>query len=131
MFESLGSGTFVLSLYNISDQYRCPCADRGKEYSVLTCGNDHLVKIWRLVLWKRSASSHQCAVEMIRSLKSHSSSVTSVCFDNSGAMFASTSMDKTTILWQVQLWKQIDGSINPHLIRSQTGYLRLVYQCTR
>lgn len=75
--------------------------DKGKEYSALTCGNDHLVKIWKLTLWKKSASSHQCAVEMLRSLRGHSSTVTSVCFDDSGLLFASTSMDKTTRLWQV------------------------------
>lgn len=76
-------------------------ADRGKEYAALTCGNDHLVKVWRLILWKKSASSHQCAAEMVQSLRGHSSTATSVCFDDSGAVFASTSMDKTTRLWQV------------------------------
>lgn len=75
--------------------------DRGKEYCALTCGNDHMVKMWQLTLWKRSASSHQCAVELIRSLKGHSSTVTSVCFSDGGTLFASTSMDKTTRLWQV------------------------------
>ncbi|VVC34911.1 Hypothetical protein CINCED_3A006655 [Cinara cedri] len=74
---------------------------RGKVYTMLTCGNDHLVKIWQLTLWKTATCSHQCTVEMVRPLKGHSSSVTSLCFDEAGKMFASTSMDKTTRLWRM------------------------------
>lgn len=77
--------------------------DKGKVYSALTCGNDHLVKIWQLTLWKKSEASHQCAVEIVRVLNGHSSTVTSVCFADGGTLFASTSMDKTTRLWQVIL----------------------------
>jgi WD40 repeat protein len=77
-------------------------ADKGKVYSALTCGNDNLVKIWQLTLWKKNTSSHQCAVEMVQSLKGHSSTVTSVCFCGGDAtLFATTSMDKTTRIWQV------------------------------
>ncbi|XP_050428558.1 WD repeat, SAM and U-box domain-containing protein 1-like isoform X2 [Adelges cooleyi] len=75
--------------------------NKGKMYNVLTSGNDHLIKHWQLVLWKMSSSSHQCVVELIQPLKGHSSTVTSVCFNHEGTMFASTSMDKTTRLWQV------------------------------
>ncbi|KAL4149687.1 hypothetical protein QTP88_003568 [Uroleucon formosanum] len=76
--------------------------NKGKMYSALTCGNDHLVKIWQLTLWKKNAGSHQCAVEMVQSLKGHSSTVTSVCFGGANnTVFASTSMDKTTRIWQM------------------------------
>ncbi|XP_060839716.1 WD repeat, SAM and U-box domain-containing protein 1-like isoform X4 [Rhopalosiphum padi] len=82
--------------------------NKGKVYSALTCGNDNLVKIWQLTLWKKNTSSHQCAVEMVQSLKGHSSTVTSVCFCGGDAtLFATTSMDKTT-----RIWRDLKSAVN-------------------
>ncbi|XP_025206512.1 WD repeat, SAM and U-box domain-containing protein 1-like isoform X2 [Melanaphis sacchari] len=98
--------------------------NKGKVYSILTCGNDNLVKIWQLTLWKKNAGSHQCAVIMVQSLKGHSSIVTSVCFCGADAtLFASTSMDKTT-----RIWRMVEKN-NAVCLQVLEGHTRYVNTC--
>ncbi|XP_050534733.1 WD repeat, SAM and U-box domain-containing protein 1-like isoform X2 [Daktulosphaira vitifoliae] len=100
-----------------------PITNKGKIYNVMSSGSDHLIKHWQVVLWKCNSNSYQCAVKFIKSLKGHSSIVTGVCFNHDGKMLASTSMDKTIRLWQ------LDESNNSLCCSVLEGHNRYVNTC--
>ncbi|XP_065199529.1 WD repeat, SAM and U-box domain-containing protein 1-like [Planococcus citri] len=97
-------------------------SDKGKEYKVVTGGNDNLVKIWNITFKKYNETLGRCDYELLFSIVGHASAVTFVKFDFAGNMVASTSLDKTTRLWTFE-----DG--NYQCLQVLKGHKRYVTTC--
>ncbi|XP_023289157.1 WD repeat, SAM and U-box domain-containing protein 1 [Orussus abietinus] len=72
-----------------------------KLYQLVTCGNDHNVKIWNVhvVQEKCEQQPRTASITLNQILEKHGSTLTCTRFSTSGLYLASTSLDKTTIIW--------------------------------
>ncbi|XP_015610586.1 WD repeat, SAM and U-box domain-containing protein 1 isoform X2 [Cephus cinctus] len=73
-----------------------------KLYQLVTCGNDHNVKLWevRVVQEKCDLQPAAASIELCRVMEKHSSALTCVRFNSNGLYTASCSLDKTTVIWE-------------------------------
>ena len=62
---------------------------------MLTGGNDSLIKVWKI--WVRG--SKKSAIEHVKTLTGHGSSIMSIKCASNSKLFASTSGDKTLRIW--------------------------------
>lgn len=75
-------------------------------YTVATCGNDDLVKLW----YMKTGSSK--SISLVIKLEGHSGNVMSCRFSPDGSLLASTGGDKTVILWNAntgEALKKLEG----------------------
>lgn len=75
--------------------------NRNRVFKVLTCGTDHLVKLWKVYSLENEELDKTGNFECIAQFVGHSSAVTGVCFDSTGCLAASSSLDKTARLWDI------------------------------
>ncbi|XP_039298056.1 WD repeat, SAM and U-box domain-containing protein 1 [Nilaparvata lugens] len=75
--------------------------NRSRVFKVLSCGTDHLVKLWNVYYMENEQLDRSGSFECIAQFAGHSSAVTGVCFDGTGSFAASSSLDKTARLWDI------------------------------
>lgn len=85
----------------------CVCVYLGNEpltklYQLVTCGNDHDVKLWEItvVQAKREIQPFTAKIIICRIMEKHSSALTCIRFSANGLYVVSSSLDKTTIIWE-------------------------------
>ncbi|KYM78707.1 WD repeat, SAM and U-box domain-containing protein 1 [Atta colombica] len=80
-----------------------------KLYQLVTCGNDHDVKLWEVTVSqnKCEAQSSTATVQLCRVMEKHSSALTCVRFSSNGLYIASCSLDKTTVIWEASSGKVV------------------------
>ncbi|XP_076388517.1 WD repeat, SAM and U-box domain-containing protein 1 isoform X2 [Megachile rotundata] len=68
-----------------------------KLYHLVTCGNDHCVKLWQIsvVQTKCEARPFVATIDLCRTMEKHSSALTCVRFSANGLYVASSGLDKT------------------------------------
>ncbi|XP_047103130.1 WD repeat, SAM and U-box domain-containing protein 1-like [Schistocerca piceifrons] len=90
-------------------------------YNFATCGNDHLVKLWELLVGKKEKHHTKTPLQLksVVSMEGHSSAVTCVRFSPSGSYIASAGIDKICCIWDLK------GSCLSVL----DGHLRYVTSC--
>ncbi|XP_014275850.1 WD repeat, SAM and U-box domain-containing protein 1 isoform X2 [Halyomorpha halys] len=73
------------------------------EYTMLSCGNDHNIAIWSVILicGGKTAGEKNCYSTLQKRLIGHSSAVSQIRISLDGSLLASTSIDKTTRIWQL------------------------------
>ncbi|XP_063976386.1 WD repeat, SAM and U-box domain-containing protein 1-like [Diachasmimorpha longicaudata] len=72
-----------------------------KLYQLVTCGNDHIVKLWDVrVIQGKGDNAVSASIVLARVLEKHSSALTCVRFSSNGAYIASCGLDKTIVLWE-------------------------------
>lgn len=73
-----------------------------KLYQLVTCGNDHDVKLWEVTVSQNKCETQPstATVQLFRVMQKHSSALTCVRFSNNGLYIASTSLDKTAVIWE-------------------------------
>lgn len=73
-----------------------------KVYTVATCGNDHNIKIWKLVYLvapKHLGELGSVHIEQINELEGHESAITCLKYSSNSAFIASASLDKSVKIW--------------------------------
>lgn len=80
-----------------------------KLYQLVTCGNDHDVKLWQVTVSqnKCEAQPSTATVQLCRVMEKHSSALTCVRFSSNGLYIASCSLDKTTVIWEASSGKVV------------------------
>ena len=73
-------------------------------YTLITGGNDALIKVWRIGL---SSSVEKKEMSLDQTLSEHSGPVMSLSFSPCGKHFASSSGDKTAKVWDSSTWQVI------------------------
>ena len=86
-----------------------------KLYQLVTCGNDHDVKLWEVTVSqnKCEAQPSTATVQLCRVMEKHSSALTCVRFSSNGLYIASCGLDKTTVIWEAVRdlsWRKIKYS---------------------
>ncbi|XP_017890278.1 WD repeat, SAM and U-box domain-containing protein 1-like [Ceratina calcarata] len=73
-----------------------------KLYQLVTCGNDHNVKLWEVTVIqsKCDTSPSTAKISLSRIMEKHSSALTCVRFATNGMYIASSSLDKTAVIWE-------------------------------
>ncbi|XP_033208709.1 WD repeat, SAM and U-box domain-containing protein 1-like isoform X2 [Belonocnema kinseyi] len=79
----------------------------AKLYQLITCGNDHIVKLWevRVAQEKCNPKGSVASINLCRTMEKHSSALTCVRISSNGMYTASSSLDKTTIVWETDTGK--------------------------
>ncbi|XP_043472467.1 WD repeat, SAM and U-box domain-containing protein 1-like isoform X1 [Leptopilina heterotoma] len=79
----------------------------SKLYQLVTCGNDHSVKLWevRVAESKCNTANSVASINLCRVLEKHSSALTCVRLSSNGMYTASCGLDKTTIIWETDTGK--------------------------
>ena len=70
---------------------------------MFSCGNDHNIAIWSVVLLcgNKSSLDKMCYSTLQKRLYGHSSAVSQIRSSLNGDLLVSTAIDKTTRIWQV------------------------------
>ncbi|EZA49221.1 WD repeat, SAM and U-box domain-containing protein [Ooceraea biroi] len=78
-----------------------------KVYQLVTCGNDHDVKLWEVTVSqnKCEAQPSVATVQLCRVMEKHSSALTCVRFSSNGLYIASSGLDKTAVIWETSSGK--------------------------
>lgn len=78
-----------------------------KLYQLVTCGNDHCVKLWEITIIQSKCETQPSSVNinLCRIMEKHSSALTCVCFNVNGLFIASSSLDKTAVIWETNSGK--------------------------
>ncbi|XP_076678965.1 WD repeat, SAM and U-box domain-containing protein 1 isoform X2 [Andrena cerasifolii] len=78
-----------------------------KLYQLVTCGNDHEVKLWEItvVQSKREIQPFTAKIIICRIMEKHSSALTCVRFSANGLYVVSSGLDKTTVIWETSTGK--------------------------
>lgn len=73
-----------------------------KIFQLVTCGNDHYVKLWevRVVQGKNELFPTMATLILSKVLEKHSSALTCVRFNSNGSYIASSGLDKTIVIWE-------------------------------
>ncbi|XP_059616079.1 WD repeat, SAM and U-box domain-containing protein 1-like isoform X2 [Phlebotomus argentipes] len=104
-----------------------PSDPRTSIYTLVTCGSDHYLRIWRLFVVRgkhedeerrtrlipQTPQEHICGsatiyctermnAECVQSINAHGSSVTCVRFNESGTLLVSSSLDRMVKIWDMQ-----------------------------
>ncbi|XP_076241423.1 uncharacterized protein LOC143183650 isoform X2 [Calliopsis andreniformis] len=79
----------------------------AKLYRLVTCGNDHCVKLWKITVVRTKSAVQPFAadISISRIMEKHSSALTCVRFDANGSYIASSGLDKTTVIWETNTGK--------------------------
>ena len=74
----------------------------AKLYQLVTCGNDHSVKLWevRVMQEKCDTRGTTASINLCRIMEKHSSALTCVRLSYNGIYTASCGLDKSTIIWE-------------------------------
>ena len=81
-----------------------PEEDFKDGYTLVTGGNDALIKVWRIGL---SNGNEKKEMSLDQTLSEHSGPVMSLSFSSSGKHFASSSGDKTAKVWDSSTWQVV------------------------
>ncbi|KAJ8686204.1 hypothetical protein QAD02_021998 [Eretmocerus hayati] len=93
----------------------------AKLYQLVTCGNDHRVKLWEVKTIQNKCNTQIFAsLELCRIMEKHSSALTCVRFSPNGIYIASSGLDKTVILWETSTGR---------IVSVLTGHNRYVACC--
>ncbi|XP_015187428.1 PREDICTED: WD repeat, SAM and U-box domain-containing protein 1 isoform X1 [Polistes dominula] len=78
-----------------------------KVYQLVTCGNDHNVKLWEVIVIqdKCEVQPNSATINLYRVMEKHSSALTCVKFSSNGLYIASSGLDKTAIIWETNTGK--------------------------
>ncbi|XP_076226108.1 WD repeat, SAM and U-box domain-containing protein 1 isoform X2 [Nomia melanderi] len=78
-----------------------------KLYQLVTCGNDHYVKLWEVMViqTKGRARAFTANITVCRIMEKHSSALTCVRFNANGLYVVSSSLDKTAVIWEASTGK--------------------------
>ncbi|CAK9819292.1 WD repeat, SAM and U-box domain-containing protein 1 [Anthophora quadrimaculata] len=78
-----------------------------KLYQLVTCGNDHYVKLWEIttVQSKCDIEPSIAKINLCRIMEKHSSALTCVRFNANGLYIASTGLDETAMIWETNSGK--------------------------
>ncbi|XP_076285183.1 WD repeat, SAM and U-box domain-containing protein 1 isoform X2 [Lasioglossum baleicum] len=80
-----------------------------KLYHLVTCGNDHCVKLWEVTVIqaKCQAQAFTAKINICRILEKHSSALTCVRFNSNGLYVVSSGLDKTAVIWETSTGKVV------------------------
>ncbi|XP_066594956.1 WD repeat, SAM and U-box domain-containing protein 1-like isoform X2 [Prorops nasuta] len=78
-----------------------------KLYQLVTCGNDHFVKLWDITVIQDKCETQptSATISLGRILEKHSNALTCVRFSSNGLYIASSSLDKTAVIWETSSGK--------------------------
>ncbi|XP_017753364.1 PREDICTED: WD repeat, SAM and U-box domain-containing protein 1-like isoform X2 [Eufriesea mexicana] len=78
-----------------------------KLYELVTCGNDHYVKLWEIIVIQSKCETQSSIVKinLCRIMEKHSNALTCVCFNTNGLFIGSSSFDKTAVIWETNSGK--------------------------
>ncbi|XP_043686565.1 WD repeat, SAM and U-box domain-containing protein 1-like [Vespula pensylvanica] len=78
-----------------------------KVYQLVTCGNDHNVKLWEVMVIQEKVETqpNSATINLYRVMEKHSSALTCVRFSSNGLYIASSGLDKTAIIWETSTGK--------------------------
>ncbi|KAK2589010.1 hypothetical protein KPH14_001855 [Odynerus spinipes] len=78
-----------------------------KVYQLVTCGNDHNVKLWEVIVSQEKCVTqpNSASINLYRVMEKHSSALTCVRFSANGLYIASSGLDKTAIIWETNTGK--------------------------
>ncbi|XP_017788766.1 PREDICTED: WD repeat, SAM and U-box domain-containing protein 1-like [Habropoda laboriosa] len=78
-----------------------------KLYQLVTCGNDHCVKLWEIIAVqpKRDVEPSTAKINLCRIMEKHSSALTCVRFNANGLYVASSGLDETAVIWETSSGK--------------------------
>ncbi|XP_033185923.2 WD repeat, SAM and U-box domain-containing protein 1 isoform X1 [Bombus vancouverensis nearcticus] len=91
-----------------------------KVYQLVTCGNDHYVKLWEITVIQSKCETSTVKISLCRIMEKHSSALTCVCFNANGLFIASSGLDKTAVIWETDTGK---------VMAITTGHNRYVACC--
>ncbi|XP_050590838.1 WD repeat, SAM and U-box domain-containing protein 1-like isoform X2 [Bombus affinis] len=91
-----------------------------KVYQLVTCGNDHYVKLWEVTVIQSKCETSTVKISLSRIMEKHSSALTCVCFNANGLFIASSGLDKTAVIWETDTGK---------VMAITTGHNRYVACC--
>ncbi|XP_043263892.1 WD repeat, SAM and U-box domain-containing protein 1-like [Colletes gigas] len=70
-------------------------------YQLVTCGNDHCVKLWEVTaVQAKCEASFTAQINICRIMEKHSSALTCVRFSANGLYIGSSGLDKTAVIWE-------------------------------
>lgn len=74
-----------------------------KLYYLVTCGNDHTVKLWEVSVSQNKSDTHPsvASINLYRTMEKHSSTLTCVRFNSSGTYIVSSGLDKASVIWEM------------------------------
>ncbi|KAJ4432103.1 hypothetical protein ANN_20718 [Periplaneta americana] len=104
--------------------FLCVADDDGSlshRYLLATCGNDNEVKLWHVVVGKyvKHLDTTPCDITLHQCLEGHTSALMCVRFSPGGNYLASSSLDKTVRVWEV----------NGNCVAVLEGHSRYVTSC--
>ncbi|CAL7950830.1 unnamed protein product [Xylocopa violacea] len=93
-----------------------------KLYQLVTCGNDHYVKLWEVTTIQSKCESQPSTakISLCRIMEKHSSALTCVRFNTNGLYIVSSSLDKTAVIWETSTGR---------IITMMSGHNRYVASC--
>lgn len=73
-----------------------------KKYQIVTCGNDHNVKLWDITIIEGKMQNHSttASITLVKVLEKHSSALMCVKFNFNGAYIISSGLDKSAVIWE-------------------------------
>ncbi|KAK0158268.1 hypothetical protein PV328_009292 [Microctonus aethiopoides] len=73
-----------------------------KKYQIVTCGNDHSVKLWDITIIEGKMQNHSttASITLAKVLEKHSSALMCVKFNFNGAYIVSSGLDKSAVIWE-------------------------------
>ncbi|XP_076180515.1 WD repeat, SAM and U-box domain-containing protein 1 isoform X2 [Ptiloglossa arizonensis] len=93
-----------------------------KLYQLVTCGNDHCVKLWEVTVIhiKSKVQSFTAKIDICRIMEKHSSALTCVRFSSNGLYIVSSGLDKTAVIWETN---------SGRIMATMSGHSRYVACC--
>lgn len=73
------------------------------EFTLFSCGNDHSIVMWSVsyIVGAKASGEKLCTTRTLKRLNGHSSAISQIRISPSGDLISSTSIDKTSRLWDV------------------------------
>lgn len=112
-------GVVSCDISNAAESWRPDTVTSDKRYRLVTCGNDHCVKLWEITVPGRTKGSaglgrsRDSKIRLKKILERHTSALTCVRFSANGRYIASCGLDKTTVLWETNTAKVL-ATISGH-----------------
>lgn len=99
-FDRTTNFMFTVKFTNISTVSCLGNEPFTKVYQLVTCGNDHYVKLWEITVIQSKCETSNVKISLCRIMEKHSSALTCVCFNANGLFIASSGLDKTAVIWE-------------------------------